>query len=201
VPAPIPALEVPEGNVATPEESRTAQRIYDYHKKAKALRNLKLETAAMRARAQEYAKFLMAYVDNYAPPKGRLREDVKNNLLRVIRETPGMLPEIGFLPAGVMSLIIMGIKWIAGTALGIGILNTINKWLGVDEKDADLRLELARQGKTPEEIEKILNAGGNGSAGSTLASAVDLGKLALTGALFYFGWQAFSKVRSRRSRA
>lgn len=202
-PTPTPSPGPSGNNVATQKESQLAQRIYNLHQKRKAARKLGLETDEERRRFQEYAKFLMAYVTTYAPPNGRLREDVKANLLQVVRETPGMMPGIGLAPVAIFGLVLRLLAWGAGFIFGTQLLDTVDKNLSLDEKREETRYALIQQGRSADEIKKIMDAGGNGggSQAGFLGNVGDIMQYALWGVLLYFGWQIVEPMLKKRRRA
>ncbi len=205
-PVPAPLLKPPPppiANVPKPEESRVAQRIYDLHQKRKISRGKGLETDAERRRFQEYAKFLMAYVSTYAAPNGRLRPDVAYNLLRVVRETPGMMPGISFAPAVVVfGVVLRVLAWGAGFLFGKDVLAKIGTWLGIDEKREEARLKLIDQGRSADEIKKIMDSGGADQppGPGLLGNIGNIMQYALWGAVAYFGYKFFLEKKFNRPR-
>ncbi|MGH8003260.1 MAG: hypothetical protein ACRECJ_00850 [Limisphaerales bacterium] len=200
-PPPVPAV-APKKNVPALAESQLAQRIYNLHQKRKISRRLGLESEEERRRFQEYAKFLMAYVSTYAPPNGLLREDVKANLLSVVRETPGMMPGIGLAPVLIFGVVLRLLAGAAGFIFGVDLLSTVKKWLDLDEKREDTRQQLIAQGRTGDEIKDIIDAGG-GNGGGMFAGLGDFAQYAFWGALLYFGWKYVGEpmMKKRRRRA
>lgn len=198
---PPPAPKPSGNNVPSSRESQLAQRIYNLHQKRKAARKLNLETTEERRRFQEYAKFLMAYVSTYAPPNGRLREDVKANLLLVVRETPGMMPGLGLAPVAIFGLVLRLLAWGAGFIFGSKVLDTVEKNLSVDEKREETRFALIQQGRSADEIQKIMDSGGAGAnQAGFLGSVGDIMQYALWGALVYFGWRIVEPMLKKRRR-
>ncbi|MCI0596989.1 MAG: hypothetical protein L0Z48_10690 [candidate division Zixibacteria bacterium] len=195
--APAPA---PRGNnVASPKESRLAQRIFNLHQKRKVARARGLESVEERRRFQEYAKFLMAYVTHYSPPNGLLRADVRENLLQVVRETPGMMPGLGF-----VQFVIFGVKVVAGLAgalFGFELLKRVEESISLDEKREETRQELIRQGRSADEIRKIMGAGGDENGGGVFAGLGDFAQYAFWGALLYLGWRVVEPMMKKRRRA
>jgi hypothetical protein len=186
-----------EKNVPALKESQLAQRIYNLHQKRKVSRKAGLETEGERRRFQEYAKFLMAHVSTYAPPNGRLRPDVAANLLGVVRETPGMMPGIGLVPVVIFGLALRALAWGAGFFFGIDLLSTIEKNLSVDEQKEDARLALIQQGRSADEIKKIMDGGAPPSPGF-LSQIGDLMQYALWGGLAYVVYKLFLEKKFNR---
>jgi hypothetical protein len=151
----------------------------------------------MLKRAQEHAKFLTAYVGSYSPPRGRLRADVANNLLLVVRETPGLQGGLGLAP-----LLIWGIAAVisaAGSWITWQITSAVKASVAAQEADINAKLALASQGKSAAEIQQIMNSGGGAPPAPGFLSQIGgLMQYALWGGLAYVGYKLFLEKKFNR---
>jgi hypothetical protein len=185
-------------NVPALEESRLAQRIFDQHQKLKVLAKLRQISPTMLKRAQEFAKFLMAYVGAYSPPYGKLRSDVAANLRLVIRETPGLQGGLGLIPVIIWGAVV-AVSAVGAYLISRGMTERTALEVGLQQKEIDAKLAFAAQGKSADEIQKILNSGGGGPPAPGFISQIGgLMQYALWGGLAYVGYKLFLEKKFNR---